>query len=142
MELTVILPFYNNEKYIVKSLSSILNQSYNNWKLILVDDCSSDNSLKIAKNFLRKRKIPKKKYFFILNKKNLGITKSLNKALKVSRSKYIARADADDFYHRDRFKIQLDYLNKNNEIDVVGSAASSSSTILSETPISKFVNAS
>ncbi len=123
MELTVILPFYNNEKYIVKSLSSILNQSYNNWKLILVDDCSSDNSLKIAKNFLRKKKIPKKKYFFILNRKNLGITKSLNKALKVCRSKYIARADADDFYHRDRFKIQLDYLNKNNEIDVVGSAA-------------------
>ena len=47
----------------------------------------------------------------------------MNKALKISKSKYIARADADDFYHKDRFKIQLSYLNKNTDIDVVGSNA-------------------
>lgn len=123
MELTVILPFYNNEKYIKKSLISILNQSYKNWRLILINDCSNDNSLKIVKKVLKKKKIPKKKYSLISNKKNLGITKSLNKALRISRSKYIARADADDFYHKDRFKIQLNYLKKNTKIDVIGSSA-------------------
>lgn len=123
MELTVILPFYNNEKYIKKSLISILNQSYKNWLLILINDCSTDNSLKIVNEVLKSKKISKKKYKLILNKKNLGITKSLNKALKIAKSKYIARADADDFYHKDRFKIQLNYLNKNTEIDVIGSSA-------------------
>ncbi len=123
MELTVILPFYNNEKYIRKSLMSILNQSYKNWFLILINDASTDNSLKIVNEVLKSKKISKKKYKLILNKKNLGITKSLNKALKISKSKYIARADADDFYHKDRFKIQLSYLNKNTDIDVVGSNA-------------------
>ena len=97
MELTVILPFYNNEKYIKKSLISILNQSYKNWLLILINDCSTDNSLKIVNEVLKSKKISKKKYKLILNKKNLGITKSLNKALKIAKSKYIARADADDF---------------------------------------------
>lgn len=123
MELTVILPFYNNEKYIGKSLMSILNQSNKNWFLILINDASTDNSLKIVNEVLKSKKVPKKKYRLIFNKKNLGITKSLNKALKISKSKYIARADADDFYHKDRFKIQLDYLNKNTEIDVVGTSA-------------------
>ena len=123
MELTVILPFYNNEKYIKKSLISILNQSYKNWLLILINDCSTDNSFKIVKEVLKKKSVSKKKYILITNKKNLGITKSLNKALKISKSKYIARADADDFYHKDRFKIQLNYLNKNTEIDVIGSSA-------------------
>ena len=123
MELTVILPFYNNEKYVEKSLMSILNQSYKNWFLILINDASTDNSLKIVNEVLKSKKISKKKYKLILNKKNLGVTKSLNKALKISKSKYVARADADDFYHKDRFKIQLNYLNKNTEIDVIGSSA-------------------
>lgn len=123
MELTVILPFYNNENYIKKSLTTILNQSYKNWILILINDCSTDNSFEIVKEVLKNQKISKKKYILISNKKNLGITKSLNKALKISKSKYVARADADDFYHKDRFKIQLNYLNKNTEIDVVGSNA-------------------
>lgn len=123
MELTVILPFYNDEKYIRKCLTSIINQSYKDWFLIIINDASTDNSLKVVNEVLKSKKISKKKYKLILNKKNLGITKSLNKALKISKSKYIARADADDFYHKDRFKIQLNYLNKNTEIDVVGSFA-------------------
>ena len=63
MELTVILPFYNNEKYIKKSLISILNQSYKNWRLILINDCSNDNSLKIVKKVLKKKKFQKKNTF-------------------------------------------------------------------------------
>ena len=123
MSITVIYPFYNNEACIKKSLLSIINQSYKSWKIILINDCSKDDSLKIVKEILKKQNISKKKYILINNKNNIGITKCLNLALKISKSKFIARADADDFYHRHRFKIQMDFLKKNSYVDVVGTNA-------------------
>lgn len=119
--LTIILPVYNEKKYITKCLKSIFNQSFKKWKLIIIDDASSDGTNLVIKNFLIN--VNKKKYKLLRNKKNLGITKSLNKALKLVDTEFIGRADADDIYKKNRFKLQIDFLKKNKNIDVLGTNA-------------------
>ena len=90
---TLIICCYNHEKYLSQCLKSILNQKKNKteFDLILIDDCSKDNSLKIAKDIL-----PRKNCIVIKNPKNIGLVKSCNKALKKVKTKYFIRVDSDD----------------------------------------------
>ena len=85
-ELSVILPVYNCENYISKSIESILCQTYQNFELIIVNDNSSDKSLKIIKNYIKKNQNFHIKLFN--NKKNIGLAKSLNKILRLSTGKF------------------------------------------------------
>ena len=80
---------YNSEETIEKSILSILKQDYKNIEFLIVDDCSKDSSLSIMKRLSEDDKRIK----IIENKKNIGLTKSLNKLLKISNGKYIARQD-------------------------------------------------
>ena len=90
---TLIICCYNHEKYLAQCLKSILNQKKNRTKfdLVLIDDCSKDNSLKIAK-----KNLPKNNCIIIKNHKNIGLVKSCNKALKKVKTKYFIRIDSDD----------------------------------------------
>ena len=117
--ISVILPVYNSKNYILKCLESLKNQSNQNFELILVDDGSTDETLKISKKYLKNHF--NYRYTLIINKKNIGITKSLNKGFKVAKGKYLARADADDVYEPDRFEFQQKFLEKNNNISLIGS---------------------
>ena len=90
--ISVIMSSYNSEETIEKSILSILNQDYKNIEFLIVDDCSTDSSLSIMKRLREDDKRIK----IIENKKNIGLTKSLNKLLKISNGKYIARQDSDD----------------------------------------------
>ena len=112
---SVILPIYNAEKTLGRAIKSILNQTYTNWELILIDDGSYDTSSNIIKK-LKDNRI--KKIFFKTNK---GLVKSLNAGIKISKGKFIARMDADDISLPERLFHQLQFLKKNHLFDLVGS---------------------
>ena len=118
-KISVILPVYNSESYILKCLESLKNQTNQNFELILVDDGSTDQTLTISKKYLKDHF--NYRYKLIINRINIGITKSLNKGFKVAKGQYLARADADDTYEPDRFELQLKLLENNNNISLVGS---------------------
>jgi len=119
-KISVLMSVYNGARFLAKSIESILSQSFTNFEFIIIDDCSTDNSLKIIKNYQKKDK----RIRVISNKVNLGLTKSLNKGLKIAVGKYIARIDADDYCREDRLKKQFDFLEKNKDIFLVASWAS------------------
>jgi len=117
-KVSVILPFYNNEKTIVKSLQSITNQTYKKIEIILIDDGSTDKS-----NYLIKKKFKKKNIKIFKNKKNQGLPYSLNKAIKKTNSNLIFRMDADDISQKDRISKQVSFMNKNPKVDLLGTNA-------------------
>lgn len=105
---SIIMPSYNTAKYIEKSINSILNQTYDNWELIIVDDCSTDDSDKIISNFLNDKRI---KYF--KNSKNSGAAVSRNKALREAKGKWIAFLDSDDLWAEEKLYKQLKFMIDN-----------------------------
>ena len=113
--ISIILPVYNGEKYIGESVSSILNQSFKNFELLVLNDGSIDGSRDIIKGFNDPR------IQLVDNEENLGLTKTLNKGLKLCSGEYVARMDADDICLPNRLQVQFDFLEKNSEVDVVGS---------------------
>lgn len=116
---SIIMPFYNADKTLRKSIMSIVSQSYNELEIILVDDSSTDSSLLIAQEFCNIDKRIK----LIKNNKNIGLAASLNSAIKVSKGRYIARMDSDDYSHPSRIEKQVAFLQKNKKISVLGTAA-------------------
>tara|TARA_B100000945_G_scaffold321092_1_gene333786 strand:- start:6386 stop:7384 length:999 start_codon:yes stop_codon:yes gene_type:complete len=112
-KISVLMPVYNDEEYILEAIESILNQTYINFEFIIVNDGSTDNSLKIIQSFNDKR------IKIINNDKNRGIAYSLNKGLDIVECKYIARIDANDVAHPTRLAVQKEYLDQ-NEVDLVG----------------------
>lgn len=112
---SVIMSNYNTPtEYLVEAIESVLNQTYTNFELIIVDDCSTDNSLEIIKSYKDSRIV------VLENEENLGITKSLNKALAVAKGEYIARMDADDVCLTERFSKQVEFLENNPQVVVCG----------------------
>ena len=93
-KITVIICNYNNEKYLEKCLQSICNQSVTKraYSILFIDDCSTDNSIIIAKKYLNFEN-----FKIIKNNKNIGLVKSCNKAIKLCKTKYIIRIDSDDY---------------------------------------------
>lgn len=115
--ITVIMPVYNASKYLDKSIKSILNQTHKDFKFIILNDGSTDNSLDIIKKYAdRDRRIK------LVNKSNTGAASSFNYGLKICDSKYVARMDSDDISMPNRLHVQINYLEKFKNIDVLGSA--------------------
>lgn len=98
--ISILMAVYNEEKSILKSIKSIQNQTFKNWELIIIDDCSKDKTFKLISKLIFKNS----KIKLIKNSRNLGLSESLNKGIKLARAKYIARADADDINLPDRLK--------------------------------------
>ena len=115
---SVVMSAYNSEKTLGEAIKSILNQSYENIELLIIDDFSSDNTFKVCKEFSR---IDNRVKVF-QNKENLGLTKSLNYLIKKAEGKYIARQDSDDISDKERIKKQIDFISKFN-LDACSSRA-------------------
>ena len=113
--ISVILPTYNNERTIFDSIQSILNQSYQNFELIIVNDCSKDNTKKVIKSFDDSRIV------YLENDRNIGRPQSRNKGLEKAKGNFIATMDGDDIAVPERLEIQLNYLTNNPNIDLVAS---------------------
>lgn len=117
-DISILIPVYNAEKYLQISIDSIIGQSHKNWKIIAINDGSTDKSLAILKKY--KKKLGKK-MILLENKKNRGIAYSLNKALLNVDTKYFSRQDADDISKFDRLEVLLKSLKKNTKFDFVSS---------------------
>ena len=107
-----IMSTYNSEDTVSKSIESMLNQTYENIEILIVDDSSNDNTYKICENYSRTNE----NIFIYRNNKNIGLTKSLNKLLKHSKGAYIARQDADDTSMPERIQKQFEFI-KSNKLD-------------------------
>jgi len=116
---SVITPVYNREKYLAKCIESILNQTYENFEFIIIDDNSSDLTVNIIKDYLLRDSRIK----FLENNKNLGATLTFNRGLDIAKGKYIARMDSDDISFPDRFKKQVDIFESWHDLEVLGTGA-------------------
>lgn len=117
MKISVGIPFYNAENFLSDTITSIISQTYKNWELILVDDGSSDSSLKIANYYAQKNS----RIRVISDGKNKKLPIRLNQLISESKGDYIARMDADDIMHPQRLEKQIDFLQKNQQYDLVSS---------------------
>src|SRR4051794_19904090 len=110
--ISVILPAFNAEPYLEESINSILNQTYTNFELIVINDGSTDGSLATMERLAACDKRIK----VVNNEKNLGLIATLNKGLSLSLGDFIARQDGDDISHLQRFKRQLEFLQAHEEV--------------------------
>jgi glycosyltransferase involved in cell wall biosynthesis len=112
--ISVILPAYNAEKFIKEAVQSILDQTVNDFELIVINDASTDGTLDILESFNDSR------ISIINNKINLKVVKCLNKGLELAKGEFIARMDADDVSLPNRFEKQLQYFKQHPEVDICG----------------------
>ncbi len=115
MILSVILPVYNAEDFLHDSIQSILNQTFVDFELIIINDGSKDKSLEIINSFRDPRIV-------VVNQLNKGLAKSLNVGLELSKGRYIARMDADDIALPSKFEKQIKYLKHHPHVKLLGTA--------------------
>lgn len=107
--ISIIVPVYNSQDYIKKCLNSIINQSYDNIEIIIVDDGSNDKSLEIIKELALKDK-----RIIVLNQKNSGVSSARNKGMEIAKGQWISFVDSDDWIEKDYCQVMLDCANKYN----------------------------
>lgn len=116
-KLSVVMSVYNGERYLAEALDSILNQTFKDFELIVIDDGSTDKTPKVLKSYNDHR-------LRITTQQNMGLVKSLNRGCSLAQAKLIARHDADDKSLPDRFAKQVKYLENNRQVIIVGSSMS------------------
>lgn len=109
------MPVYNADKYLKEAIDSILNQTYTDFEFIIINDCSTDNSMDIIASYSDPRII------LINNIKNIGVADTLNKGINLARGKYIVRMDADDISMLHRIERQVAFMEYNNDVGISGS---------------------
>ena len=110
-KVSVLMSVYNGSQYLRESVESILNQTFTNFEFIIINDCSTDKTgeiLTVSAN-------QDNRITLINNEENIGLTRSLNKGLKIAKGEYIARQDADDISLPERLERQVESLDKNPE---------------------------
>lgn len=105
---TIITPSYNTASYIEETIRSVLHQSYRNWELIIVDDCSTDNTDEVVQQFLSDERV-----HYLKNESNSGAAVSRNRALQEAKGKWIAFLDSDDLWTPDKLEKQVRFMKKN-----------------------------
>lgn len=105
---SIIIPVYNGEKTIQKTIQSVLSQSYSNIEIILVDDCSTDNTIKVITQLTQKDN----RIHFFQNTQNRGVAHTRNFACSVATGDYLAFLDSDDLWHKEKLAKQLNYMQK------------------------------
>ncbi len=105
---SIIMPSYNTGQFIENTIKSVLAQTYTNWELILVDDCSTDSTDEVVSAFLSDARI-----HYIKNERNSGAAVSRNRALREAKGKWIAFLDSDDLWMPEKLKKQILFMGKN-----------------------------
>ena len=113
-KVTVLMSVYNGDKYLNEAIDSILGQTFKDFEFLIVNDGSTDKTGEILKSYNDPR------IKMINNEKNIGLTKSLNKGLKLARGEYIARQDADDISMPGRLEKEIEFLEQNKSVGLVG----------------------
>ena len=107
-KVSIIIPMYNSEKYINQCINSVINQTYKNLEIIVIDDLSTDNSIKNV-NAIKDKRIK-----LIKNRKNIRVSKSRNKGVRVASGDYICFLDSDDYWVLDKIEKQVRFIENNN----------------------------
>lgn len=105
---SIIMPSYNTGRFIRETIESVLAQSYSNWELIIVDDCSTDNTDDVVSKYFADERI-----HYIKNDKNSGAAVSRNRALQEAKGKWIAFLDSDDLWEPDKLHKQITFMRDN-----------------------------
>lgn len=113
-KISLIMSVYNGEDYLAETIDSVLNQTFNDWEIIIINDCSTDKTSEILAEYASIDSRIK----VHTNEINLRLPASLNKALSLAEGKYIARMDADDICMPDRLQKQYDFMEANPEVDL------------------------
>ena len=106
---SIIIPYYKKREFIKKTLDSVFNQSYKFKEIILIYDDDNKEDLNYLKKITSRKKIK-----IMINKLNVGVAISRNRAIAKSRGEYIAFIDSDDIWHKDKLKNQINFMKKNN----------------------------
>ena len=121
---SIIMPSYNTAEFIAESIQSVLEQSYEDWELLIVDDCSTDNTDEVVKPYLSDERIK-----YLKNERNSGAAVSRNRALREAKGKWIAFLDSDDLWMPDKLSKQINFMEEHGysftytnyvEIDIDG----------------------
>jgi len=115
IQVSIVIPLYNKSQWILQTLTSVANQTYKNWECIIVDDGSSDESLKLVKKFA----LENQGEWRIYSQSNSGQAVARNFGISLARGKYIALLDADDLWFPNKLTKQIDYLEKNKDVDII-----------------------
>lgn len=107
---SIIIPCYNSSKFISQTIESVLNQTHQNWEMIIVDDCSTDNSIQIITEYIKNDERIK----LIKLEKNSGPAIARNKATEEAKGRYIAFLDSDDVWLPKKLEVQLKFMAENN----------------------------
>lgn len=116
--ISIVLPSYNGERYIAQSIQSVIDQTEQDWELIIVNDCSTDNTLKICESFAERDKRIK----VISNKTNKKLPASLNVGFSAAKGKYLTWTSDDNYYKSDALKKLSNYLDKHPDVDLISMA--------------------
>lgn len=117
-DITVVIPMYNAQATIIDTLESICNQTNTNYirEIIVIDDGSTDNSNQIILDYLKKSKIE----IQLIRKDNKGVSSARNSGIKLTKTRWIAFCDSDDIWFPTKLITQVNFINNNNDIDLVG----------------------
>lgn len=107
---SIITPNYNCGRFIAQTIESVLAQTYTNWEMLIVDDCSTDNSVQIALSYAEKDSRIK----VVQNEKNCGAAISRNKAIELAQGEFVAFLDSDDLWLPDKLEKQIAFMRQNN----------------------------
>lgn len=113
-KISVLMPAFNVELYVAEAIESILNQAFSDFELIIIDDCSTDKTLKILEEYSKKDK----RITLYKNEKNLGISKTRNKLIGYAKAKYVAWQDADDISLPYRLEHQYAFMEENPDVGI------------------------
>ena len=113
-ELSIIIPVYNVESYINRCLQSILNQSYSDFGLVIVDDGSTDGSAALLDQYASQDE-----RILVVHQQNMGVSAARNTALKLFKGNYLTFVDPDDFISSETIILNMDYLHSNSDIDIL-----------------------
>ena len=114
IDVSIIIPVYNSERYIAYIIEDLLNQSYENFEIIVINDGSTDNSQRILAEFEKRDERVK-----AVEVKNAGVSEARNLGISLAKGDYIRFIDADDRINKDSVKNMVDIVKKDHEIDVV-----------------------
>ena len=103
---SIIMPAYNCEKYITEAIASVINQTYQNWELIVIDDCSQDNTVNIVKRLA----LEDTRINLYQNERNVGVSKTRNKGLSIAKGQWIAFLDSDDCWASEKLEKQMEFI--------------------------------
>lgn len=132
-KVSVMMPAYNVEKYIGEAIESILNQTFQDYELIIIDDGSTDSTYNIMEEYRRKHE----KIRIFKNKENKGLSFTRNRLLSLAKGDYLAILDSDDIAFPYRIEKQVNFLDKNPPVGLLGGAVEYFNDINNSTKISK-----